>query len=83
MKARAMVEVSSSYKPRTRLWGYGYPELAQLLGVKEQTVRLLVSRGEIDPGSLQGVLEAGLLRNPALRAAMLTAFVGKVPLPLV
>lgn len=40
---------------RVRLWAFGYRDLAALLGVTEQRVRVLVSRGRLDPASLEGV----------------------------
>ena len=41
-RVRATVTVSDLYTKRDRLWGYGYADLAELFGVKEQTVRQLV-----------------------------------------
>lgn len=41
---------------RTRLWAYGYADLAMLLGVSEGAVRQLVRRGKLDPSSLASVV---------------------------
>lgn len=49
---------------RGRLWAYGYATLAALYGVKEQTVRLWVSRGDLDPASLGDVLRVARERGP-------------------
>lgn len=38
-----------------QLWAFSYADLAKLLGVTEQRVRVLVSRGRLDPTSLEGV----------------------------
>lgn len=66
MRVRASVEVSSTYKPRTRLWGYGYEDLSKLFEVEEQTVRLWVSSGHLDPGNLESLLRALVVRRPEL-----------------
>lgn len=52
-------------KRRGKLWAYGYATLAELFGVAEQTVRLWVSRGEIDPGNLGDVARVVRERGPA------------------
>lgn len=37
------------------LWGYGYTDLALLLGTSEGAVRQAVLRGSFDPGDLASV----------------------------
>lgn len=42
---------------RGRLFAFGYPELAKLLGTTEAALRKRVSRGTLDPSNLEQVCE--------------------------
>jgi hypothetical protein len=66
---RAMVEVSDLYTPRSQLWGYGYADLAKLLGLEEQTLRLWVSEGRLNPGDLESLIKVASWRCPHLTTA--------------
>lgn len=50
---------------RGRLWAYGYATLAALFGVEQQTVRLWVSQGRLDPGDLESILTLRRERDAA------------------
>lgn len=62
-----------------RLWAFGYKTLAQILGVKEGTVRMAVHQGRLDPADLEMVCESWLRYNPSKAitlAAQLTTPLG-------
>jgi hypothetical protein len=39
----------------SRMWAYGYAELARLLGTTEAAIRQRVARKQFDPGDLESV----------------------------
>lgn len=41
----------------SRMWGYGYGDLAPFVGTTEQALRKAVSRGEVDPSDLHSLLD--------------------------
>jgi len=56
---RHMVELPRTQRGRCgrpRTWGYGYPELAALLGMTEVAVRQAVARRAFMPGDLASVV---------------------------
>lgn len=57
--SRREVQVSDLVKKRgrPRVWGYGYGDLAKLLGKSEVAVRQDVKRGRYNPGALGEVCE--------------------------
>ena len=48
----------------TRLWAYGYADLARLFGMEETAVRKVVQRGGLDPANLSEVIDFYLNRKP-------------------
>jgi transcriptional regulator with XRE-family HTH domain len=64
MHVRAMVEVSSGYEAREKLWAYGYKELADLFGVTKRTIALWESKKMLDPADLRSVIHMALIRCP-------------------
>ena len=55
---------------RGRLWAFGYAALADLFGVREQTVRRWVSRGELDPRDLRSVMNLAVRRRYSSRGEL-------------
>lgn len=49
---------------RPRLWGYGYADLALLLGCSEAAVRQLAARRVFDPACLGSVFALWRARSP-------------------
>lgn len=50
-----------------RLWAFGYADLADLLGLKEATVRRLVGDEKFDPSDLGSICKAWDDRNTPCR----------------
>lgn len=50
-------------KGRSRLWAYGYADLAALLGTTEGAARQAVARGTLNPKDLRAVCEAWQARE--------------------
>jgi hypothetical protein len=50
----------------TKLWAFGYADLADFIGCTENTIRGAVSRGHLDPGSLESIFayKEGRRRSP-------------------
>jgi hypothetical protein len=51
-------------KGRTRLWAYGYADLAQLFGMSKGAVCKAVQRGRFDPANLSEIIDFALSRRP-------------------
>jgi hypothetical protein len=68
MKTLAKVELSRAAprKGRPRLWGYSYPDLARLFGMREPAVRQAARRGAFDPSDMESVVAFALRRRPEL-----------------
>jgi hypothetical protein len=47
--------VRTEAKRGARVWGYGYAQLAELLGTSEDAVRQQASRGVLDPSKLESI----------------------------
>lgn len=41
----------------TKLWAFGYGDLAYLFGISENTLRQIVFREQLDPGSLKSIID--------------------------
>jgi hypothetical protein len=56
---RRTVQLTGRSKTRgpTKLWAFGYGDLAHLFGISEGAVRLLVFRERFDPGSLKSIID--------------------------
>lgn len=54
---------SSGVKGRTKLWAFGYGDLALLFGVSQDVIRQWVKRGKFDPGSLISICKLWMSKN--------------------
>jgi hypothetical protein len=56
---RRMVHVTglSAAGGHSKLWAFGYGDFAHLLGISEDAVRQMVSRGQFAPGDLEAICE--------------------------
>jgi prophage antirepressor-like protein len=52
------------HKGRPRMWAFGYADLAELLGITEQSVRNMVAQGKLDPTSLEALCREWAKRHP-------------------
>lgn len=50
----------------TRLWAYGYADLARLFNMSLPAVRKTIARGKLDPANMLDVIEFFLSRKPLL-----------------
>lgn len=61
---RRTVSLPQGAPKRGRLFAFGYPELAKLLGLSEAAVRKRVSRGRLDPSDLETICREWATRPP-------------------
>lgn len=75
MKRRRVVTLNEGFQrhgKRARLWGYGYPDLAELFGMSEGAVRQAVWDKRLNPGDLREVVRwANERRNDTARSQAL------------
>ena len=70
-KRRSVVYVSERTKKKCELWGYGYADLALLLGATEGTVRNWVCRKKLAPHDLLTLFRFAVRKNPAIRQILM------------
>ncbi len=43
---------------RTKVWGFGVVDIAEVLGETEECIRTRIYRGKLDPTTLRGLMDA-------------------------
>jgi hypothetical protein len=70
---RVVAQLSPRHRKRSKLWAFGYTDLAAALGVSERTVKRRIASGELHPedlGRLVGELAAAMALDGLARELM-------------